>query len=182
MKSSGKIAVGALLDLLEYAIIGGAVFLLSYIFIGQLLRVTGDSMIPNFHDGEQIIAEKVSIQFEELKRGDIVIFKHPSDEDKLIIKRIIGMPNESARITEGNVYINGKILEEPYLPTSATTTAGKVFKDGVEVLIPENSYMLLGDNRNNSTDSREWGFVKKDRITAKAFLVYFPLNKIRIIE
>lgn len=182
MKSYGKIAVGAILDLVEYAIIGGAVFLLSYIFVGQLLRVTGDSMIPNFHDGEQIIAEKVSIKFEDLKRGDIVIFKHPSDDEKLIIKRVIGLPNESAKIIEGKVYINDNLLDEPYLANDTNTLPGKVFKDNAEVLIPENSYMLLGDNRSNSTDSREWGFVKKDGIVAKGFVVYYPLSKVRIIN
>ena len=182
MKSFGKIAVKTLLDLLEYVIIGIAIFGLTYVFAGLLLRVTGDSMVPNFHDGEQIIAEKISVKFEDPKRGEIIIFNHPTYPGRLVIKRVVGLPGEIIKISAGKIYINDAMLAEEYLGSEGATKAGEILAENVSYEIPGDSYILLGDNRANSTDSREWGPVKRTEIVAKGFLVYYPLSQMRIIK
>jgi len=139
-------------------------------------------MYPNFHDKEQIVAEKLSIKFKDLQRGEVVIFEHPLEKDRLLIKRVIGLPGETIKLENGSVYINNKILEEKYLPTG-TTTKGQNFQgEDVDYKIPSNYYALMGDNRSKSTDSREWGFVSKNLIVGRGAFVYYPLNRIRLIE
>jgi signal peptidase I len=182
VKRFGKIVIKNLIDLFELIIIGGAVFAFTYIFAGQLLRVTGDSMLPNFHDGEQIVAEKVTVKFENLKRGDIVIFQHPSNPDRLIIKRVIGLPGETIKLVNGQIFINGQILKEPYLTTESPTLSGNYIKDNVLYTIPTDAYIFLGDNRSNSTDSRDWGPINKNLVVGKAFLVYYPFNELGLVK
>lgn len=182
MKSIGIAAKKTLMDIFEYMIIGAAVFGLTYVFAGQLLRVAGDSMVPNFHDGEQIVAEKISLKLNNPKRGDILVFNHPTFPGRFVIKRVIGLPGETIKISEGSVYINNVLLQESYLDPGVKTTSGKYLEENMEVIVPSNSYILLGDNRSNSTDSREWGPIKKETIEGKGLLVYYPFNKIRIIK
>ncbi len=183
MKNLGKIGVKLLIDLIEYTVIGLAVFIFTYIFAGQLLRVTGDSMVPNFHNGEQIIAEKISLRFEEPKRGEVVIFKHPMSPEKLMIKRVIALPGETIKISSDNkVYINNQPLNEPYLETNTLTMPGKVLKEDEEFKVPQNSYILMGDNRSNSSDSREWGPITRNDMVGKGFLVYYPVQRMRFIQ
>ena len=170
------------IDFIEAAVISSLVILLVYAFAGQPLRVQGSSMVPNFTDGEQLIAEKITIKTEELKRGDIVIVKHPARLDRLVIKRVVGLPNEVFLIKEGLVYINGASLNENYLPTDVKTLGGEAIKESVEYQIPKGDYILMGDNRENSTDSRNWGALKKDLIVGKAFVIYYPLSKARLIS
>ena len=181
-KNYGKIVIQALIDLIEYTLIGTAIFFFTYIFAGQLLRVTGDSMVPTFHDGEQIIAEKISVKLEDPKRGEIIIFKHPTNPGKLIIKRLIALPGETVKISQGTLYINGEKFNEPYLSPQTATTGGQIIQENTEFKVPADSYVLMGDNRNASTDSREWGPIKKDLIVGKGFIVYYPINKMRIIS
>jgi signal peptidase I len=181
VKRIGKTFLSALIDITEVLIIGLSIFLLTYVFAGQLLRVTGDSMTPNFLDGEQLIAEKISIKFEKLQRGEIVIFKHPTNSSRLVIKRVVALPNETINLREGKVYINGELLTENYLPESITTSPGKTLAEGIDFKVPYDSYILMGDNRISSTDSREWGPIKSNFIVGKAMLIYYPLNKIRLI-
>jgi len=139
-------------------------------------------MYPNLHDKEQIVAEKISVKSSSIKRGDIVIFKHPFEEDKLLIKRIIGLPGETLQIKDGSVYIDGEKLSEPYLSGDVITKGSKLLEDNAEYKIRNNAYVVMGDNREESTDSREWGYVDKDLIVGKGVLVYFPLNRIRLIK
>ena len=171
-----------LTDLLEVFIISTVVFIIVYLYVGQLLEVTGESMDPTFVDKEQIIAEKISIKFKELERGEIVIFKHPEYNNKLIIKRIVGLPGEEVTITRGDVYINGQLLDESYLGNSVKTKPSSEISEGEKYIIPENEYVLLGDNRENSNDSRDWGTLSKDLITGRAFLVYYPLSDLRLVK
>lgn len=176
MKNSLK---NFLSDSIQIILIGGALFLVTNIFLGQLLQVTGNSMEPTLMDTEQIIGEKISLNFTTPKRKEIVIFKHPN-KNILLIKRIIGLPGETIEISQGNVIINGKILEESY--TQKPTSGGDEIKEDVEYKIPEDSYFLLGDNRTESLDGRKWGFIKLERITARALLVYYPIENFRIIR
>lgn len=172
----------AFVDLLEFIFIGAAVFVLTFIFIAQPLEITGDSMQPNFHDKEQIIAEKLSIKIEDIKRGEVVIVNHPENEGVLLIKRVVGLPGEQISIHEGAVYINNNKLDESYLTDGVITYGKKALEENVEYEIPMEEYIVMGDNRENSTDSRYWGPVHKNDIVGRGFLVYYPLENIRLVE
>jgi len=167
-------------DSIQLIILGAVLYVITNIFLGQLLVVTGDSMYPTLEDEEQIIGERISLNFEEPKRGEIVIFKHPT-VNILLIKRIIGLPGETVKISNGKVYINNKILAEPYLKNQ-NTKPGEYVKENTEYEIAENSYFLLGDNREESADGRKWGFLPRESITANALLVYSPVKNFRIIR
>ncbi|KKS21975.1 MAG: Signal peptidase I [candidate division WWE3 bacterium GW2011_GWA1_41_8] len=168
-------------EIVEVGIIGLVVIFFVYLFAGQPLRVTGDSMVPNFYDGEQIIAEKISIKTGEIERGDIVIFKHPTYLDRLVIKRVVGLPNEKISLNGGRIYVDGRELIESYIPQNTSTKEGTVIMENSEYEVPQDGYILLGDNRENSTDSRNWGAIKRDLIVGKGFVIYYPLDKVRVI-
>jgi len=167
-------------DSIQLIILGAILYVITSIFLGQLLIVTGDSMYPTLKNDEQIIGEKISLNFKDPERGEIVIFKHPK-QNILIIKRIVGIPGETIELVDGKIYIDNKLLEEPYL-TNQNTKPGKYIKENIEYKIPENSYLLLGDNRLESADGREWGFLPRENITARAFIVYYPAKSFRIIR
>lgn len=168
-----------IVDSLKTLLILFTVFLIMNIFLGQLLIVTGNSMYPTLRDGEQILGEKLSLNFTEPKRGEVVIFRVPSS-GKLVIKRVIALPGENVAVKGGKVYVDGKELSESYVG-GKPTEQGKFLVEGEVRKVPEREYFLLGDNRNQSTDSREWGFIPKENIESRARLVYFPLKNLRII-
>lgn len=169
-------------DFIELLFIGTFVFVFSWFFLAEPLEVTGDSMNPTLLDKEQIIAEKVSLKFKDVKRGDIVVFKNPKNKNILVIKRVIGLPNERFLINEGDVYINGKKLTESYLDQETVTKAKGLIQQNVEVKIPNDSYILLGDNRENSTDSRNFGAISKELLFGHALFVYYPSENLRFLN
>lgn len=170
-----------ILDFIELLLISTTVFIVVYLFVGQLMEVTGDSMYPTFKDKEQLVAEKVSIKYREIERGEILIFRHPS-ESKYLIKRVIGLPGETITLKNGKVYINGEIVTEEYLGKDVVTQGGKIIEENIEYQISYNAYVLMGDNRSKSTDSRDWGPVTKELILGRGILVYYPLQNLRIIR
>ncbi len=172
----------ALLDFIEISIIGATIFILVYLFVGQLLEVSGDSMHPTLVDGEQIIAEKVSMAVKPLERDEIVIFRHPEKQDRLLIKRVIGLPGDVFRFEDGIVVLNGEPLLEPYLVDAGHTFGSDVYNNGEDYSIQDGSYLLLGDNREESADSRSFGTIKQDLILGRALLVYHPIKNFRVIE
>ena len=177
--------VRTLLDFLEVFLISALVFALVYVFIGQLMEVSGNSMHPTYLDKERVIVEKVSLKFKEIGRGEVVIFQHPQIRERhLLIKRVIGLPGEVFRISGGSVYINGNKLDEPYLAPGVQTfeLANGVIKENVDYPIAANSYVLLGDNRAQSTDSRYFGEISKDSIIGRLFLVYYPIQDFKLVE
>jgi signal peptidase I len=174
-----------LLDFFEVLVISSLVFAIVYVFIGQLMEVSGNSMYPTYLDKERIIAEKVSLKYKEIKRGEVVIFQHPTIKERhLLIKRVIALPGETFRISNGFVYINGVKLNEPYLQKDKPTNeiANGVILENVDYTLDSDSYILLGDNRTQSTDSRYFGGIHKENIIGRAFFVYYPLNRIRLLE
>lgn len=176
MKSS-KI-LNFFLDLVEVTIVGVAVFVIVYLFIGQPLEITGTSMEPTLDNGEMIIAEKMTSRLDKLERGDIVVFKQPENPNIFVIKRIVGLPGETLTLSEKSVYINGSMLEEDYVKThQALLTA-----QDKDIEIPQDSYFLMGDNRANSTDSRKWGPILEQDIVGKAVIVFSPISNARLIE
>lgn len=139
-------------------------------------------MSPNFPDGEYLLTDKVSYRFHEPNRGDVIVFEAPtSNNGEEFIKRIIGLPGETISVKNSKVYINGIELREPYLADNLVTRSGTFLKEGEEVLIPEGSLVVLGDNRPHSSDSRAWGFITPDDITGRAWLVYWPLDNTGVV-
>lgn len=168
-------------DFTEILIIGVAVFALAWVFLAEPLEVTGESMEPTLHDKEQIIVEKVSMNFEELKRGDIVVFNSPENPKILIIKRIIGLAGDLITIQNNSVYLNNELLEESYLGDGTLTQAKDALVEGIETRVPYKSVVVLGDNRTNSSDSRDFGPIKEEEIIGKAIMVYYPFSEGRMI-
>ena len=139
-------------------------------------------MFPTFKDKEQIIAEKASLEFKPIERGEIIIFKSPREPSRLLIKRVVGLPGENIMIKDGKVLINGEILSEDYLINAVKTEDGNSLREGVEYKIVDDSYVLLGDNRAKSNDSRDYGAVKRELLVGRGLFVYYPLSSMRLIR
>lgn len=169
------------LDLIEVFVIALAMFVVMYLFLFQPHQVRGNSMLPNFEDGEYLLTDKISYRFREPSRGDVIIFKAPRNEDYDYIKRIVGLPGETIRIENNRLFINNNPFSESYLPQGDITYAGTFLQEGKSTLIPKGDYLVLGDNRNHSSDSREWGFVPKENIIGKAWIRYWPTSRLGII-
>lgn len=130
-------------------------------------------MQPNYPNGEYLLTDKVTYRFNEPKRGDVIVFEAPNGYDEYI-KRIIGLPGETVSLRNGHVYINHKLLDESYISDSIATVGNLFLKDNEEIKVPPNNYFVLGDNRPYSSDSRSWGFVAKNKITGRAWFIYWP--------
>ena len=177
-----KKAGSFILDLVETVVIALAIFVLIYLFLFQPHQVSGSSMYPNFEDGEYLLTDKISYRLREPKRGDVVIFTAPQDTEHDYIKRIIGMPNESVKVESGKIFINGAILNETYLPSHFSTFPGAFTAQGQTIFVPADQYFVLGDNRNNSSDSRAWGFVPKKNLVGKISFRYWPVDHLGKIQ
>jgi signal peptidase I len=170
------------MDLVEAGVMALAIFVLVYLFLFQPHQVLGNSMLPNFHDHENLLTNKISYRFSAPKRGDVVIFKAPANPNYEYIKRIVGLPGEIVKIENGGVSINDIPLEESYLPPEDITYGGRLVKEHQEIIVADNSYFVMGDNRSHSSDSREWGLVPKENIIGKAMLRYWPPEKFGVIH
>ena len=147
------------------------------LFLYQPVKVEGTSMMPTLDDQERIFINKFVYRFESIDRGDTVVFWYPGDPTKSYIKRVIGIPGDRVEVDEGTVIINGKPLEEEYVPAefrdSSSMTARRV---------PPGEYFVLGDHRSSSNDSRAWGMVPRRYIYGKAVFVYWPLDKLGVLK
>lgn len=169
------------LDTIETVVIALAIFVVIYLFLIQPHQVKGSSMYPNFVDGEYILTDKISYRFRLPARGDIIVFKAPRDHEIDFIKRIIGLPGEVVKVTGDVVYVNDKQLPEPYLPKDYVTKPGNFLTNDQNVIVPPDEYFVFGDNRSHSSDSREWGFVKKEEIIGKAWFRYWPISQLGFV-
>lgn len=175
-----------LVDIVETVVIAIAIFFAVYLFLLQPHQVRGESMEPTFHDGEYILTDKFSYRFREPERGDIIVFKSPQNQAIDFIKRIIALPGEKIKLVDGKVviisdkYPSGLTLNETYT-NGAPTRPGNQLKEGEEVVVPPSSFFVLGDNRNHSSDSREFGSVNKNLIVGRAWLRYWPLPQLAFI-
>ena len=138
-------------------------------FAAQSFRVDGMSMEPGLHTDEYVLVNKVAYLFHEPQRGDVIVFHYPLDTTKDFIKRIIGIPGDTIQTTSNEVIINGKILNEPYISTPFN------FDTNTWKLGP-GEFFVMGDNRDNSLDSRTWGPLNRNYIVGKAIAVYWPLS------
>lgn len=168
---------GFFIDIAQVIVFAVALFLFMYLLVFQPHKIKGDSMQPNFPDGEYLLTDKVKYRFEEPKRGDVIVFQAPNSPDDEYIKRIIGLPGDKVSVGSGKIYLNGNLLEESdYLAPSVYTSGGLFLGEGEEVIVPDKQYFVVGDNRPFSSDSRAWGFVPKTKITGRAWLIYWPLS------
>jgi signal peptidase I len=143
------------------------------VFLYQPVKVEGGSMMPSLTNKERIFVNKFVYHLEPIERGDIVVFRYPRDPSLSFIKRVIGVPGDHVRIDDGQVYVNGKALEEDYL-FPAFVDREQSFP---EIVVPAQNYFVMGDHRNMSDDSREFGTLDASYIYGKASFVYWPLDR-----
>lgn len=148
-------------------------------FIMQPYIVEGSSMEINFHDKEILIVDKISYKFHQIHRGDTIIFQAPKNPQDDYIKRVIAFPGETVMIQNGKVKINGMLLEEPYIQNGTQTlTSDKIFR----LTLGPDQYFVMGDNRGNSSDSREWGPLPKVNVIGRAWIIVSPFNQKGIVQ
>lgn len=146
-------------------------------FIAEPRYIPSESMVPTLFAGDRLVVEKVSYRFQEPKFGDIIVFEPPAElqrrgygKDQAFIKRIIGQPGQKIAVKNGVVYLDGKPLQENYIAEPAN-------QPFAEVQIPPHQYFVMGDNRNDSNDSRYWGFLPQENIIGHAVFRFWPLNR-----
>jgi signal peptidase I len=146
-------------------------------FVAQAFRVQGTSMLPLLQDSERIIVNKFVYRFHPIERGDVVVFWYPRDPSVSFIKRVIALPGDTVELRNGVLYVNGRLTVESYLKPQ--------FRDEETrppVQVSKGHYYVLGDHRNSSNDSRNWGEVPEKYIYGKAFFRFWPLGKAGLIQ
>jgi signal peptidase I len=143
------------------------------IFLYQPVKVEGTSMMPGLEDQERIFVNKFVYRWEPIQRDDIVVFRYPRDTSKSYIKRVIGIAGDRIRIEDGQVYVNGEAIAEPYVPNDYADA-----RSYREIVVPRNSFFVLGDHRTMSNDSRDFGPVNERYIYGKAVFGYWPVEKL----
>ncbi len=154
-----------LVDILETLILSLVLFV-GINAVSARIRVDGASMEPTLVSGEYVIVSRLTYRLGNPQRGDIIVFHFPRDPKEEYIKRVIGLPGDEVQVKNGKVYINGQLLVESYLSVKMDYTGAWQ--------VPQGQLFVLGDNRNNSSDSHDWGTVPMDYVVGKAILVYWP--------
>ena len=160
-------------------------FILAFLirtFVVQAFYIPSGSMEPNLQIGDRILAYKFLYGLKNVKRGDIIVFKFPLNPRKDFIKRVIGLPGDVIKVENKEIYVNGKQLSEPYIIHRDKWNSGFPRDEYPPTPVPAGSLFMLGDNRDSSDDSRYWGFVPAKNVVGEAFLVYWPLWRIRIMR
>ena len=146
-------------------------------FLYQPVRVEGTSMLPRLHDQDRIFINKFVYHFENISRGDVVVFYYPRDPEKSYIKRVIALPGDSIFIDHGRVWINGQPMDEPYVPRRYRDT-----RSMGEMTVPTDEYFVMGDHRSISSDSRDFGPVDRELIYGKATFIYWPADNMGVVR
>jgi signal peptidase I len=162
-----------LTDILETLVLAVLLFF-AINTISARVRVDGSSMQPTLQHGEFILVNKLSYQWSDIQRGDIIVFHFPLHPQEELIKRVIGLPGDTVAVRENQVFVNNQLLSEPYI-TQAPAYSG-------EWVVTEETIFVLGDNRNNSNDSKDWGLLPLEEIVGKAVVIYWPPPMWNIIE
>ena len=152
--------------------VAAAVFLI--LFLGEKTNVIGNSMADKIKSGQTVLIDKMSYELRDIKRFDVVVYRSDLSKDEYIIKRVIGLPGEEIQIIDSRIYINGEEIEDKYHKGSFESGAASQ-----TIKIGEDEYFVMGDNRNNSNDAREWDihYVSRDEILGKAWFRYYPSIK-----
>jgi signal peptidase I len=171
-----------LLELIKISVLAGVTIILVRHFLFKPFYVKGASMEPNFFEKEYLIIDEVNYRFREPKRGEVIVFKYPENPKEYFLKRIIGLPGERVKVSEGKVVVynqqfpEGVAIKEEYLDPSLRTDGEKT------IVLGDDQYFVLGDNRNNSYDSRRFGPVDKNLIVGRAWLRGWPVSRIQIFN
>src|SRR5579863_97328 len=158
-------------------VISAAVSVLIITFLYQPVRVEGTSMLPRLDDHDRLFINKFVYRISSIHRGDVVVFHYPRDPEKSYIKRVIALPGDRLSIERGRVYLNGRLLREPYVPDEYRDA-----RSMAETVVPEDTYFMMGDHLSISSDSREFGPVDRDLIYGKAVFVYWPRKDAGVVE
>lgn len=161
----------ALREMAEVVVVALVLAFLIKTFVVGNFWIPSESMVPTIEVNDKVIVTNFSYWFAEPERGDVIVFRFPHDPKKDYIKRCIGLPGETIQFQNSQLYVNGELVEEPYLPEDLE------FEDYGPVQVPEGQYFMCGDNRNHSSDSRVWGFVEKKLIIGKAQVIYWPFDR-----
>lgn len=170
-----------LLELVKVAVLAGITIALVRYFLFKPFYVKGASMEPNFFDKEYLIIDELSYRLRVPQRGEVIVFKYPENPKEYFLKRIIGLPGERVKVSEGQITIYNKehpegiVLNEPYLPKDLLTIGEQA------ISVNESQYFVLGDNRPNSYDSRRFGAVDKSLVVGRVFFRGWPFNRAEII-
>lgn len=148
-----------------------------HVFVMEPFEVDGSSMEPSFFSGDRVLLSKISYHLSSPRRGDVVVFHYPADPTRDFIKRVIGLPGDTVQVHNGYVYVNGRTIQEDYLRSFP-------LEEFPSARVPTDSYFVLGDNRNNSMDSRDShvGFVQSKYLVGKVEMVYWPLQDFRVLR
>jgi len=168
---------GGLRIWLRDLLISAGISVLIITFLYQPVRVEGTSMLPRLEDHDRLFINKFVYHIESIQRGDVVVFHYPRDPEKSYIKRIIGLPGDRIWIDHGHVWLNGVMQHEGYVPERYRDT-----RSMAEMVIPDDSYFVMGDHRSISSDSREFGPVERDLIYGKAVFVYWPARDAGVVR
>ncbi len=163
-------------EVLEAVVIAVILATVIRVFLFQFFVIPTGSMEPTLTEGDMIVVNKIVFRFAKPQRGDVTVFKYPVDPKRVFVKRLIGLPGEVVQIKESTLYINGRVVEQPYLPK------GLRYQDFGPVRVSNGSYFMMGDNRNNSQDSRFWGTLPRENIIGKAIFIYWPISRIRVLH
>ncbi|HEX6511312.1 MAG TPA: signal peptidase I [Chloroflexota bacterium] len=162
-------ARGALREVIETLILTAVIFLGVRVLV-QNYKVEGYSMEPTLDDGQYLLINKVGMHFHQPERGDIIVFQYPLDPSKSFVKRVIGVPGDTVEVRDQQTIVDGKVLKEPYL-------GGPENGFYPRTVVPPSEYFVLGDNRNNSSDSRAWGMLPQKDVIGLAWVSYWPPNR-----
>jgi signal peptidase I len=158
-------------------LISAGISVLIITFLYQPVRVEGTSMLPRLEDHDRLFINKFVYHIESIQRGDVVVFHYPRDPEKSYIKRVVGLPGDRIWIERGRVWLNGTPLDEGYVPERYRDS-----RSMAEMVIPDDSYFMMGDHRSISSDSSEFGPVERDLIYGKAVFVYWPAKDAGVVR
>jgi signal peptidase I len=170
------------MEILETIVFIGSLFIVLYLFIAQPNQVKGVSMDYTFASGDYIFTSKVTYKFRPYQRGDVIVFKSPKNPDIEYIKRIIGLPGDTVTITDGNVYVNDRLVQEDYIAARTVLWENGFTRNGEPYTVEDGFLYVMGDNRPRSSDSREFGPIPKESVIGQVFYRYLPPTKAGIIE
>ncbi len=161
------------LDIIETLVLAVVLFF-GINAVSARVRVDGFSMIPTLQDGEFVLVSKLHYLFGKPERGDIIVFHYPMDPQQELIKRVIGLPGDMIGVQNGRVSVNGQVLDEPYIAATPAYSG--------DWTVPEGQLFVLGDNRNDSSDSHSWGFLPSEKVVGKAVVIYWPPHLWEVIR
>lgn len=168
-------------EFVEAFVISASVFVVVYLFLMQPHQVKGSSMYPTFKDKEYLLTDKITYKRSEPKYGDVIVFKAPVNENFDFIKRVIALPGQSVMVKNGHVFIDGKELVEDYLSKEIVTYPGQFLLEGESYTVQPGEVMAFGDNREHSSDSRDWGPVPEQNVVGRVFFRYWPTDVVGVI-